>query len=334
MQVKRTSGPCANAESDVENPTGTTGNWVTSGDTGDTGELTECGRTCGPDDATACSGNYEVAVTGASGAISLCSDLRPMALDVDWTYRDVSETTSTSDCTAGSGRFFLLPFAIGDRDHDGLHHTTFLPVQTSGDGVMTSRSWVTQVVAVSNPGSYTLRVLKAGESFSFNGSDGLEDASSKSLAITGTHNLSNGAVRGNPRFVVEEVDPDDEAGFEVDMTWNCSAGANDISRPLGYQLSLDTIGCDMPQKFTFRPVFNQQPNRIEFEQYGTPGLMIAQPAPALPGGGHSFHFEAGDFVLDGVVVSTNSTTAVVDLTSISWDGTQICTPDEYTFGVE
>jgi hypothetical protein len=50
--------------------------------------------------------------------------------------------------------------------------------------------------------------------------------------------------------------------------------------------------------------------------------------------GKAFVIEHSGLMIDGTLVSTSSSQAVLDIDAITWQGENACTPGTYTFSVE
>lgn len=128
-----------------------------------------------------------------------CQDLAPMYFSYDSAERCAQEYVSAdADCTAGSGRFFLLPVLYNNLDKDGRYTATLLPIQQSGTGVMTRRAWISSISPVSPPSGSTLRVVKQTSLFHMTTQDTLYNASEISTLINGTTNFGSNVLRGDP----------------------------------------------------------------------------------------------------------------------------------------
>jgi hypothetical protein len=293
---------------------------------------------CGPDstgstEPEACSGLYRVTVAPTPSGLASCGDLGTPDLTLDGTFTTARRYRPEAECTNGSGRFTLYPLVLRDADGDGQADMIFRGVQTSGTGVLTSRSSVTSISVVSAPGP-AIRVIKAAKTYRFDSSDQLVDAGNNSVALSGTTNFSTGTVGGNPDFVVVEGVPDDSFEYQVDMTWSCeSTGGTADPAAKGYQFALSTLGLYIPQKLVMRPRFNVTPKRIEWELYGDPRARITVPVETTTEG-HAFAFELGQLSLDGVVLSAGAQTATVRLDLLQFTGVDFGTPGTYTINVE
>jgi hypothetical protein len=176
-----------------------------------------------------------------------------------------------------------------------------------------------------------LRVVKQTSVFHVNSQDALYNASEISTLISGTTSFGSNVLRGDPPFVAEEILLSQLGAFTVDMTWSCGSGGTSRTLPQGYQFRMSDIGCSGNQKFTLRYATN--PKRVYLEFYGNPNFMKAEPT-ATTSEGEAFTFEHLGFLVDGVVVSTSSSSAVVKLNEISLNGVSSCTPGTYTFLAE
>ncbi len=341
VKTARSSGACPQNTGFVSNTAGAGGIDPKTGDTWFTtlGDLGNCYGTatapedggCGTTDSNSCSGQYDVTIIPTSG--HTCNEYDTVRVDLEAKSMFASRRAPPdADCSAGSGRFQLVPVAFQNRDGDSSSTVEMLPFQISGTGVMTNQAWITEIDKVAAPTGKTIRVLKANAAYVIGSSDLLGNASTVSIAITGQHSISSGVVSGNAPFVLEEIADADYSGGEVDMTWSCGSGAASVTRPQGYSFSLEDIGCDdARQKLTLR--VPTSPNRVEVEQYGNPNWSYVTPTTTVPAG-KAFVIDIGDFYVDGVVLSTGGSNAQVRFDNIQFDGEDICTTGTYTFGLE
>lgn len=305
--------------------------WYADFDTSDTLEACNDGtntNSCGLPEA--CSGAYTVYINDTNVSDCNLFDI------VQLTYRSnttasTENTSSNAECSAGSGRFALLPVLYNDMNVDNSYGVTFLPVQKTGTGVMTRQAWVSSISPVNFPSGTVLRVIKQTPSFHMTDTDTLASASEISTQISGTTSFGSNVLRGDPPFVAENIPLSDLGAYEVDMTWTCGSGGNALTLPQGYQFRLSDIGCSGNQKFTLRYATN--PKRVYLELYGNPNFRRVEPT-STTSDGQAFIFEQDQFLLDAAVVSTSSSQAVVKINEISINGTSYCTPGTYTFQAE
>lgn len=285
---------------------------------------------CEPDESDACSGIYQVRINPAPADANDCDEFHPTRIALDTTAILRRRYPPQAEQSAGSGRFMLLPASGRDLDQDGLSHVLFIPVQVSGTGVMTNRSWITATSIVEDNGQ-TLRIAKTDTDLQFNANDSLLNASTVSYALTSSNQYSSGTVRGNTYFLANDMDLDDALGMEVDITWATGTGGTAATLPQGWQFSLDDIGCEWKQKFTLR--YATSPNRVEIEQYGNPGFSRVEPT-VTTSEGQAFAFEGYGLTIDGVLLSQSGQSATVRLDEIQFDGEDACSTGTYTFAAE
>lgn len=228
-------------------------------------------------------------------------------------------------CSAGSGRFALLPSYVGDLDDDDYEHGVYYAVQDTGTGTMTSMAWVTEIEVVDDDG-LDLRVVHADELIGFDSSDVVVGRTSISTALTGTHNFSTGVITGHPAFVVEDIPAAQVPEIVVDMTWSCSSsGGINYQVAQGYVLDLDEIGCDVEQKLVMRP----ETNFLRWQVYGDPTHDVKTFTNTVPAG-RTFSASHLGVAVTGVLTATTETYATLQLDTIKVGGVDVCTPDTYT----
>lgn len=257
----------------------------------------------------------------------------PMRLDWWGDERTTPDdcTSSAAECTAGEGRFFLMPLRGRDRDKDGFVTVSYLPVQLTGTGAMTRLASVTEITRVTGPNSINARALRTRSAFNYDEDDQLEDASTISTVISGTHTFQTGDVAGNPVFVAVEVGEADVDAFTVDMEWTCPSGTG-VARPQGYQFRLSDIGCTgINQKMALR--YTTNPKRVWLEQYGTSTVSFGKPTVTVQDG-QAFVIDIGGLHVEGVLLSADAQDAEVRFDELEWKGTPVCDTGTYTFGVE
>jgi hypothetical protein len=284
---------------------------------------------CAPGETASCVADYRVILSN-QGNYS-CDVLNPVQLQFHVSSTSYEDTTSEADCTSGSGRFFLLPLTGRDNDGDGRYHGNYFPIQVSGTGTMTRKAWITNITPYSWPSGVGLKAIKTFGNFFFTSADLLKNPSSTSVSISGNTSIDSGILPGQPMFAVEEVLEANIGTLQVDMTWSCTRTASTVSKPQGYQFRLSTIGCPANQKFTLR--YATSPNRVYLEPYGLPDMNVVEPTTTTTEG-KAFVIEHSGLMIDGTLVSTSSSQAVLDIDAITWQGENACTPGTYTLAVE
>ncbi|MCK6507962.1 hypothetical protein L6R53_32110 [Myxococcota bacterium] len=345
VRARRESGPCSPAASSWCEADGTPEadeTWTTdpacTSETSAEGfmSLTNCWGTgyasgedpCGAGDEESCDGLYLAEIQPDTHS---CSDFNPARIEFEYAATYDGATAPAAGCTAGSGRFTLLPRYLADVDNDGDYQAVFDVVQSSGSGTMRRADWVTDIVLVEGQGR-SLRVLRDGKTAAFNGSDQLINASTESTAITGTHTFSTGVIPGYPLFVTSETDLDDLYEMEVDLEWSCEASPGTVSGlSTGYIIPTETIGCGTVQDLVLR-VYNS-PNRVHIEQYGYPQHKVVIPTSNTPSG-RRFVYDWNYFHLDATLEDWDSSSADIRIDQMKWDGTNVCDADSYTFQAE
>lgn len=347
--TRHDSGPttsCTPAETNERNPvsgdnTATlwTENWYATGGEGEYLLLCNTTGSTGAGDpinctnaaSDACNGVYKVTITNASS----CTNYNDIKVYLDATSSSLMaqrRMDGDADCSAGSGRFQLMPVQMGDRDQDGSYHYAFLPVQKTGTGVMTRSAWITSINQVSVPSGRTLRVIKSDKKFSFDQADALKDPTVVASVVNATNRYSTGVIDGNATFVVSELPLSEIDDFTVDIGWSCSSSFTETSSPPGYQFRLSDIGCTgYNQKMTLR--VGSGPNRVRLEQYGTAAVGRTEPTQTTTEG-KAFAFDRGPLSIDGVVLSSNTQQASVKINYLRWNSSDICTAGTYTFAAE
>lgn len=292
--------------------------------------LTACGNGSGGCAETeACSGTYTFT---AQQYGQDCRNLKPFHMEFETAQPASAEKSSTdSDCEPGSGHFRLYPIFQQDRDHDNARTLTFLPMQTSGTGVMTRTAWITTISPTNLPSAANLRVLKQANAFHISATDLLDNASTLSVPVNGNLSFDGGILRGDPPFVAERIPIGNAYNYEMDMSWTCGSAGPARTLPHGYQFRLSDIGCTGNQKLTLRYAAN--PNRVYLEQYGNPNFQLVEPTTSVQDG-QAFAYDDGGFSLDATILAVSSTQATVRIDSMSLGQLPLCTPGTYTFGSE
>jgi len=335
VYTRRSDGMCTGSTSGrsrIGYASGEGDNWSVNGGAttyADCGKMGSSRSEC--TDGDSCTGTYEVKITQPPAAITKCSDFDKTRIEnVLSLYFAARVAEEDHTCSAGSGTFRLLPVYHQDRDGDGYDTVYFVPIQISGTGTMTMNAWITSLTVDEDDG-YDLRIVDPGFNLVADGSDAVTNLSSNSDLVTGTHTFSTGDHSGFAPFVVEEMDSADRGDLKVDLTWSCGTGATSVSRPSGYVVDLDALGCDATQKLVMR--VQNAPNRLRWELYGDDNL--ARTTPTVNGsGGREFSIHDGDFYMSGTVVDWNSTQAEVEFDNIKWNGLNICTAGTYYLPAE
>jgi len=176
-----------------------------------------------------------------------------------------------------------------------------------------------------------VKVMKANHDIAWGSDDHLANAGDAYL-LSEDNSFAVGAVSGNPQFVSSELDMDD-AGWLVDMTWQCAPPGDGLEQPPGYVVHSGDIGCDaIPQKFVLRVLDSGA--RVKAEIYGDASLGISSKTWAIPGGGRGFALHHGAFELEGELVSWGTSSATVALSSIQYDSEDVCETGTYVFPAE
>lgn len=278
---------------------------------------------CGRDEPSSCSGTYAVEISPRTRD---CSDYDPVRIDLSYAYPNRDIVAPEAECQAGSGRFQLVPTMSGDADRDGLYHVTLRPFMVSGTGVLTNDASLTGVASVAGT-PHTPRVMKAGAPYRFDATDHLLTPGAVSVAVG--QGFAPDQLGGNPAFVVEELDPADLPALQVDLAWSCGrTGGMRVTRARGYQLSLATLGCGIPQKLTFRPIYGDGPRRMEWEPYGTPGVVRVVHTQTTPEG-EAFVFERGPLTLRAVLLAAGPEQAILRVDEVRLLDHPVCTPGTY-----
>ncbi len=334
VYTKRATGPCQGSTN------GRSASFVGGDDdvewhaVGGTGALASCysdsASGCGYDDPDSCAGKYAVQINpGPSGSYQ-CSAFDEVWVAMDSTAVLKRPYPSAAEDSSGSGRFALVPVWAQDVDKDGLFSVVWAPVMVSGSGTMTSESSITAIDEVDYGGA-TVRVAKPSVELHFDGADQLDYPSTVSYALTGSDDFSTGQVQGNAWFVANEVPQGDVLGLEVDLAWSAGTGGDTVSRPQGWVVDLDALGCGAKQKLTLR--YLTSPNRVEFEQYGSISWVHAEPTVGTQEG-QAFAVDMMGLEIDGVVLSTSSQQAVVRFDMIRFNGEDVCETGSYTLPAE
>jgi len=330
----RTSGSCqgatagrTRAPSDYSGISGTE-DWYASGGTT---TFLDCNDTnCSSTDNSGCNGTYKVTIQDDNISCNKYDDVHIWLRGFSVTSKRMMD--SDADCTTGDGSFQLVPIQASDDDGDGDYSVAFLPLMSTGSGVMTRASWVDSIDNLDIPSGYTVRVIKSDTEFEWNANDLLVNASTVSNALSTTNTFNSGVIDGNPIFVVSEVDEDDLLDFSLDIEWTCGGSYTSVSSPQGYQFALSDIGCTgYDQKLTLR--YDTGPNRVSLEQYGTAAVGRTEPTATVVDG-EAFTFDRENLLIEGVILSHDSTEAEVRLDTIQADGVNVCSTGTYTFAVE
>lgn len=144
----------------------------------------------------------------------------------------------------------------------------------------------------------------------------------------GTNTFTSGVVDGYPLFGVSELDSADADAFEVDMWWTCGGPADAVSRPTGYVVDLNAIGCGVDQKLVLRKHLN--PDRVTIEPYGAPSETKSR-ALVPANGGERFHFSWGDMHTKVKITSTTPSQMQATIELLQNNDVNICTAGTYTF---
>jgi hypothetical protein len=287
--------------------------------------------------SNSCSGTYNTYISHKPASDN-CGDYE------DITIRVLTETDSVedmsgdlryaidSDCVSGAGRFQLAPMWTYDRDGDGDYSAIFLPMQESGTGVMTNSAWITEAELFSGVSGKPLRIVKSDQVVAFDLSDEMEDKTTGTTVVSGTHNYNTGNYGGNAYFIAEELSLTELDNFEVDLTWSCATGQNGMDLGQGWQLRASDIGCsDYIQKLTLR--YFTGPNRVEVQQYGNPNFTLVQPTTTTATG-EAFIFEDWGLTIDATLTSWSSSGATIQIDEISLAVVNICTTGTYNLAPE
>ncbi len=330
----RISGSCQGAtaprtrtEGDYSGIAGTE-TWYASG--GTTTFLDCNDASCSSADNSGCNGTYKVTIQDDNDTCQKYDDVHISLRGYSVAGRRA--TSLEADCSSGSGSFKLAPIQASDGDGDGKYSVAFMPIMTSGSGVMTRASWVNTIDNLSIPAGYTLRVIHSDTDFRWSASDLLVNPSAVSTALSTSNTFNSGLIDGNPIFVVSEVAEDDLLDFSLNMSWTCGGNATAVSSPQGYQFALSDIGCTgYDQKLTLRYATN--PGRVSLEQYGTAAVSRTEPTSTVVDG-EAFVFDRENFLIDGVLLSHDGTQAQVRLDTIQINGVNVCQTGTYTFLAE
>lgn len=238
-----------------------------------------------------------------------------------------------SQCTAGSGRFRLLPREIINYDGDTDWSIVMTPIQTSGTGALTGHAWITSLDVVEDQGQ-TLRILKPVSGFEFTRSDDqLAQPNVVSFPINPTNSWTSGVISGNAPIVGLEIPSTTTNNLELDLEWECGTVAIPQERtpPQGYLVDPDAIDClgDIPQIFTVRPVPAISPTKLIVERYGYSDDRHAIPLTTT-NGIHSFNHRRGDFHVKGSISSLTANGAVLALDKVEQNGIPLCIPGTHT----
>ncbi|MFT5582547.1 MAG: hypothetical protein ACI9VR_000123 [Cognaticolwellia sp.] len=342
VKARKVGGFCSPAATDFRTP----GNAALAADEtwtsapggvsagGETYNFLECESTGGASPgsgtcANSCDGTYAVEIIPE--ATIACDAYDNIRLELPTDDGSERKKTSASACTSGNGTFKLLPLSWGDSDNDGDKHMRLLPVMTSGTGTPHRQSWVTRVDLPDDEG-YSLYVVKSGQRLAYDDADQLVSAASSTFGIAeGTNTYTTGVIDGFPIFGVSDMDVADAAAFEVDMWWTCGGPADVITKPTGYVVDLDAIGCGVDQELVLRK--HSSPNRITLEPYGAPSEKIGSPLVPVAGG-ERFTHRRGELEIEVKITSTTPTAMTATIEELSFEGLNVCTAGTYTFPVQ
>lgn len=288
----------------------------------------------GCEDPDACSGTYgadiyDSALVGIEGG---CEELDGHA-EIYLAWADGKSTPAgappPTDCVSGSGRFKLWPYLMQDFDRDGSSSAVLAPMMVDGTGVMTGRSWISQISVINKPEGSSLRVIKPLVQFQFDGDDRLSNPAMSGYLLTASHSFSGGQLVGNPQFVFDEVDPGSLGTVEVDVSWTCDLAMPVVSAPLAWKLKVADLSCSGlgEQLYSFR--YDALHSRVSFGLYGSPYLQVYADAQSTVDGS-AFTFEFNGAVVDGVILSYSTEQATVRLDEVSYMGLPVCATGTYT----
>lgn len=270
-----------------------------------------------------------IADTSASSGV--CAAYAPLTVCYDYVASTSQRTVpEDSTCAAGSGTFQLTPVQMFDNDEDGDITALLASVQSSGTGTMTEAAWITSALMVEDQGAQ-VRISKDGYDLGVSATDLLENASTVSYVIAGGGStFGAGDVRGGALFVVQELDGETPAEFEVELEWECGSVSTYASAPSGYEFDSNTLAdcvVDFPQRFVVRPRFEQGvPTALRVMAYGRLGQWLTVPVTQV-GNTHVFELEHLGLVLSGTVDDWSPEALDLTFDTLSWEQVDLCEPD-------
>lgn len=319
---------------DVTADPNTAGAWVAEFGSGDLGTLDNCSPNC------VWKAWYVEINDQTSVAADTCDDYLPeIEVCMDWEMTNGKRhAPSNSTCSAGSGRFQLLPFRQFDKDEDGNKSVVLRAVQKSGTGALTGSAWITDIDLVTDQGE-TIRVVKKNMDYAFDATDSLLDANNVSIALQSTNDFQEGFITGSAPFVLQEVAGDTTANFVVDMEWTCGSlqAHEDLTPSQGFSFALSDLDCvqSWPQRFTFRPKPYISPKYAQVEIYGTLNDRIRIALEPNSSSGYDFSFDRAGLKFEGSLNSYNAANgASVTVDELSFAGVDLCTTGTYTADAE
>lgn len=271
-------------------------------------------------------------------AANECTDYVPR-MEVCINYTEVSAARSEpveSSCSAGSGRFRLIPRRAINKDGDSNYSLILTPIQVTGTGRLTGAAWITDLDIVQDQGK-TLRIIQPNVTFRFNETDHLVDKDENSIVLSATNDWTEGAISGGAPIIGEEFPGTTTVNFIADMEWTCGTvpvqGERHPSQ--GYVIDpadLDCIG-SWKQQFTVRPVPYLAPTKLVLERYGH--VEDRESIPLTSGVlGYSFDYTRGDFHVSGRLATYDAEGATLVIDDASVDEVSLCDPGTYSLPVE
>lgn len=251
-------------------------------------------------------------------------------------------------CTAGTGRFNLVPAFYQDGDLDGNYGVMWKPLMDTGRGMMTADAIVKSIKIIDDH-DVPIVVIHDGEKFYFDTDDTLVVGVRATTIVSDVRRVTKfgGApVTGSSSFASETFPGTDALDLQADMTWSCplAARVGTSSTPApdpnklaqGYTFAAKDIGCGaMKQKITIRPVPSAgYPIYVQVEQYGNPALHLTVPMHNNDGLSWFDKSYRGVTIKGYMEDHTPTEGADVTITELTFLGKDICTTGDFVFPKE
>lgn len=273
-------------------------------------------------------------------------------------------TAGASMCQPGRGTFMLLPIHISDRNRDGVTTGIMRALQVSGTGTLTDDAWITQIGG--GIGGSSVFGVRSGNRVALGATDELLNAESTGILVSGQiAEVPSGVLGGGTPFVGTLHSGTSMPQGLLEMGWTCpeaptksdletpsssaSASAPDsiastakldqnlaapaLSAANEFEFSLGDLGCpvDWPQKFTARLLDTEKGRpRLTVGLLGSPsaqGVVRLHRGSTRPD--YRFTFESRGLTIQGEVMVSDGTTAMVRLDEVEYAGVNLCSPGIY-----
>lgn len=312
---------------------GSSGDWSVEAGPSDLGTLNTCAPNCGYSFFY-----FEINEQHPIGNAGICREFEPADLCVYTTIEDEATATIYDDsiCIAGSGHFRLVPWRTWNSNGNDLRTAEFVPLQLTGTSALTASARILSISPTSNAGA-RLGVFITGSHPTLDNDDRVVGTVNRT-PLAESPSIAGGQVQifGSGRFFAEEISFPLKDLPDVEISWTCDA-ASDLSTIRGgqsYLLGTTDLGCnaDLAQKFVIRTLPSDQPRKLHIEPYGNRRVGVDVPLTEIDG---SLRFELSRMGLrtSGVWSSdTRGQTARIDLSEMTWNGIELCSPGSYSLG--